>query len=369
MQGRRREFEDCSSVLLAYDFAQAADAPIPSEIKTGRVTMPSATTGFTTTSTTRIRAPTRLESPEDAKYERLESAPASPEIVSSHALTAPIAPLELSPALPSSLSRTHFFGVYDGHSGFGAAAFTRDDLPRRLALACQKEVVSTQLLRTTLQATDTALCAALRRLNRNTNFSAGTTVIVATIDEASSKLFVANVGDSRAVLSAEGKAVFATVDHKPNLPEERDLVEKLGGRVGYTDAHSRGREKFCCAPCWVCPCFSSYKRPWRVFPGGLAVSRTFGDVPRDEAAPRVVSSDPAITEIKLEPRHDFLVLACDGVWDVISNQAVVDFISQQRNVGASAADAASALCQHAYQKGSSDNISAVVVYLKPTGKR
>jgi len=214
-------------------------------------------------------------------------------------------------------------------------------------------------------ASDVALCSALRKGKMQTSFSAGTTVIVAVVDESNCKLLIANVGDSRAVLSANGKVVFSTVDHKPSLPEEKELVKQLGGRVGYTDAHSRGRERFCCAPCWVCPCFSTYKRPWRVFPGGLAVSRTFGDVPKDEAVTRAVSSEPTITEIKLDPTHDFLIMACDGVWDVVTNQAAVDFVTRQRNSGASAADTASALCQLAYLKESTDNISAVIVYFKP----
>jgi len=377
MQGQRREFEDCSSVLLPDEFAQAAGTPPPTEVKTGRVTLPSATTGVSTTTTAkvsspaRIRAPTRLES-DDYNYNRLESPPTSPEPPTADASSTTSSTTTSTAAVTASsdmglpsLAKTHFFGIYDGHSGIGAAAFVRDDLSRRLAIACQKERLSAAMVKTAMGESDAAVCVALRQLKTTATYSAGTTLVVAALEEPSNKLFIANVGDSRAVLSAGGQVVFATLDHKPHRPEEKALVEKLGGRIGYTDAHSRGNQSFCCAPCWGCPCFKSYKRPWRVFPGGLAVSRTFGDVCKNEAQARVTSAEPDVTEITLEPKHDFLILACDGVWDVVTNQAAVDFIGKQRQMGFPAETAANNLCQLAYHKGSTDNISAVVVYFSP----
>lgn len=368
MQGRRREFEDCSSVLLAEDFAQSAGNPIPTEVKSGRVTLPSATTGYATTTTAplRVRAPTRLESPDEGKYMPLdlpssEASSSSTSTATSTSSTAPVSSESGASVLPS-VNKTHFFAVYDGHSGYGAAAWVKEDLPRRLALACQQEAVSVPLLRTTILASDEALCKTIRSAKMLTSYSAGTTVIVAVVEEASRKLLIANVGDSRAIVSANGKPVFVTVDHKPGLAEERELVKTLGGRVGYSDAHSQGKERFCCVPCWGCPCFLNYRRPLRVFPGGLAVSRTFGDVPKDTSVRRAVSAEPTITEMKLEQHHEFLIMGCDGVWDVVSNQRAVDLVKRQRLQGASAEDAANALCQLAYQRGSTDNISAVVVY-------
>lgn len=67
--------------------------------------------------------------------------------------------------------------------------------------------------------------------------------------------------------------------------------------------------------------------PHRVFPGRLSVSRTFGDIeaklPKYNGNPNVVIAEPDITSFKIKNTYDFLILACDGVFDKLSNKEVI----------------------------------------------
>jgi len=130
---------------------------------------------------------------------------------------------------------------------------------------------------------------------------AGSTAVMCCI----SPMFIttANVGDSRAVLCRNGIAIDLSQDHKPTAPAELVRITKAGGWVGQT-----GRIN-----------------------GKLAVSRAIGDfaykqnrsVPREE---QVVSGTPDVRVVERRGDDEFLLIACDGVWDVISSQDAVNLV-------------------------------------------
>lgn len=136
----------------------------------------------------------------------------------------------------------------------------------------------------------------------------GTTATVAL--RMGNVLYVAHVGDSRAVLCRKGKAVQLTDDHKPNHSAERERIHKMGGRVYY-------------AGCW------------RVLTGGdgngpvvgLAVSRSLGDIDFKEPVP-LVTANPDLSKTVLQPHDSFVVVASDGLWDVLSNQEACDMVAR-----------------------------------------
>ena len=119
-------------------------------------------------------------------------------------------------------------------------------------------------------------------------------------------LFVANAGDSRAVLCRkDGVVVPLSEDHKPNLEREKKRIYSSGGYV------SSGRVNGC-----------------------LALSRGFGDFqyknngsipPKAQA----VTCDPDITVIELEKEHEFLIIACDGIWDCMSSEEACKYIQDK----------------------------------------
>uniref|UniRef100_A0A1A8KQJ2 Protein phosphatase 1G n=1 Tax=Nothobranchius kuhntae TaxID=321403 RepID=A0A1A8KQJ2_NOTKU len=132
----------------------------------------------------------------------------------------------------------------------------------------------------------------------------GTTAVVALI--RGKQLIVANAGDSRCVVSEKGKAVDMSYDHKPEDELELARIKNAGGKVTMD-----GRVN-----------------------GGLNLSRAIGDhfYKRNKSLPpeeQMISAMPDVKVLTLNEDHDFMVIACDGIWNVLSSQEVVDFISER----------------------------------------
>ena len=174
-------------------------------------------------------------------------------------------------------------------------------------------------------------------------------------------LFIANIGDSRAVLCRENgsKPTAVSQDHKPSRRDEKKRVESMGGRVGTSedDAFATSRNQYIVRLCTCASQMLGSKRPMRVFPGGLSVSRTIGDIslqkPRNSSLP-IRKCFRAYCNRRIR----ILILACDGVWDVMTNKQACTVTSK---FIADPDEAAQQLAKEAYRKGSTDNISVVVV--------
>jgi len=275
------------------------------------------------------------------------------------------------------------FAVLDGHSG----SLCVDHLVENLQGHLQK------CLRSKSSLTDESLSAAVQEACERTDKEFlqkarqmevldGSTMILALVypqveppapDSSRTpgccKLLVACVGDSRAVMCQAAsatesggatalEAVPLSEDHKPNRLDEQKRIEAKGGLVDFEGV-------------------------WRVFlPGsarfggqmiarwGLAVSRSFGDLLLKEAerfdcigvAPGgLITAEPEIRIVELEPSlHRFVVLASDGVWDVIGSQDAVSICAAQ----ATPELAAQTLLRRTYAANSDDNITALVLSWK-----
>jgi len=250
-----------------------------------------------------------------------------------------------------------FYAVFDGHGGDVSAEYCRQHVHNNLINSQEfQEGRLADAMRAALVKTEDDFCAACRRINLLT--SSGTTAITAYVQ--ADVLVVANVGDSRAVLCRSGRALDASIDHKPGRKEERTRIEALGGRVGITEEDAFRATPRPCACLWACV---SAGRPLRVFPGGLSVSRTIGDISmKYPPGSALVSSEPELFETRLTAADEFMILACDGTWDVMSSAQAVDYVRgvlQRSNHDASVA--ARALANEAFKRGSTDNISCVIV--------
>uniref|UniRef100_A0A1J3CWA1 protein-serine/threonine phosphatase n=2 Tax=Noccaea caerulescens TaxID=107243 RepID=A0A1J3CWA1_NOCCA len=225
-----------------------------------------------------------------------------------------------------------FCGIFDGHGPWGhfVAKQVRNSMP--ISLLCNWQDT---LSHTTLAETKTDLDESEQKLQRFAiwkhlylktcadvdqelehhrkidSFNSGTTAL--TLVRQGEDIYVANVGDSRAVLatvSDEGSlvAVQITVDFKPNLPQEEERIIGCNGRV------------FCLQDE---PGVHRVWQPEEETPG-LAMSRAFGDYCIKEYG---LVSVPEVTHRHISIRDQFVVLATDGVWDVISNQEAIDIVS------------------------------------------
>ncbi|KAE8682541.1 putative protein phosphatase 2C 59 [Hibiscus syriacus] len=212
------------------------------------------------------------------------------------------------------------FGVFDGHGGVGAAEYVKRHLFSNL-IKHPKFISDTKsAIADAYNHTDSEFLKSENNQNRDAGSTASTAILVG------DRLLVANVGDSRAVICRGGKAIAVSRDHKPDQSDERQRIENAGG-------------------------FVMWAGTWRVG-GVLAVSRAFGD----RHLKQYVVADPEIQE-KLDSSLEFLILASDGLWDVVSNEEAVAMVKPIHDPE----QAAKQLMREASQRGSADNITCVVV--------
>ncbi|XP_024990562.1 probable protein phosphatase 2C 76 [Cynara cardunculus var. scolymus] len=175
----------------------------------------------------------------------------------------------------------------------------------------------------TYQQTDSDFLESGKDTFRDDGSTASTAVLVG------NHLYVANVGDSRTVLSKAGKAIPLSDDHKPNRSDERKRIESAGGVVMWAGT-------------------------WRVG-GVLAMSRAFGN----RMLKQFVVAEPEIQEQELDEEFELLVLASDGLWDVVPNEDAVSLALLEEEPES----AARKLIETAFSRGSADNITCIVVRL------
>lgn len=173
---------------------------------------------------------------------------------------------------------------------------------------------------------------------------------------------IANVGDSRAVLGSwrsDGgiSATALSEDHKPTIPSERIRIETAGGFVREVEGASSLEVGAPGTELW------------------LRMSRSFGDFYLKQVEDFPPDSQPviAVPDVVIVPRTEqqaFLILACDGVWDVMTNQETVDLIAKQLyEEKRSPAESCDALLTECLRRGSNDNMSVMVIKLTHTISR
>ncbi|KAG9323876.1 hypothetical protein KVV02_003536 [Mortierella alpina] len=191
-----------------------------------------------------------------------------------------------------------FFAVYDGHGGPNVAKYSGEGLHKRIVA---DKAFSKGDHKTAIKNGFLEFDRALRFDPEYGGDSSGCTAITATITDKN-VLYVGNAGDSRAVLGSDGSAIALSYDHKPVNREEARRIVAAGGFV------ESGRVN-----------------------GNLALSRALGDFefkmnatlgPEDQ----IVTANPTVVEYNLTDEDEFLVLACDGIWDCMSSQEVVTFV-------------------------------------------
>lgn len=220
------------------------------------------------------------------------------------------------------LTNTHLFGVFDGHAGQGCAEFVVNNFPGALyrAWTCEEATPESALIHA-FEDVDMAFLESTPSKE-----TSGCTAITALIVDDT--LYVANAGDCRCVLAnTDGSAIDLSRSHVGYDPAEKVRVEARGGFISMT-----GRVQ-----------------------GRLMVTRAMGDRP----VKRYICSTPEVTTTKLTKEQDFMILASDGLWDVVSSQEAVSLVRTTVRVPDMAARR---LAMKAIELGSDDNISVIVAF-------
>jgi serine/threonine protein phosphatase PrpC len=294
------------------------------------------------------------------------------------------------------------YGIYDGHVGKRASAFVSDTLHDRIcrdpafpdgsllsllapgsadnvasgqenqeAKAAKEErpgpdgeavCVEAATTTTSIEQVTESICRAMEAgflqtdrefiedaLKAENKWKDGSTAVVVLLLD--SHIFVANVGDSEALLGKrtynksagawEESFEVLTEIHKPTVPAERARIEKEGGFI------VGGRV------------------------GGLSVSRSFGDrnmkLPIEEDGfwhGVLVDPHPHVMHRQLSSTDSFLLLGCDGVWENWSHQESVEFVFEKLDEGLNVDELTEAITRRAHTKGSQDNISATLLLFR-----
>uniref|UniRef100_A0A0E0CGX6 protein-serine/threonine phosphatase n=1 Tax=Oryza meridionalis TaxID=40149 RepID=A0A0E0CGX6_9ORYZ len=254
-------------------------------------------------------------------------------------------------------TNTSFFGVYDGHGGSAVARM--DEMLRNQAASKELteygsgneywRTAGRSWLRCAPCVQGPVYCGPLAE---------GCTACVVLI--RNTQIVVGNAGDARCVISRNGQAIALSNDHKPNFPEETQRIVAAGGSVSF----SRGSHRV---------------------NNGIAVSRAIGiaymfvggdlsykNNKKLRPEQQLLTCSPEIRADQLTDNTEFLVIACDGVWDVLANQAVVDFVRLHLNNGVELSVICESLLQEAITRDppSTDNMSVILVrFLHPEGNR
>ncbi|KAI5962198.1 MgPP2CL-1 [Candida pseudojiufengensis] len=141
-------------------------------------------------------------------------------------------------------------------------------------------------------------------------------------------LYTSNVGDSRIILCRKGKPYRLSYDHKASDSNEINRIEKSGGLILKNRVN-----------------------------GVLAVTRSLGDTYMKD----LVLGKPFTTSTKIDEDDEFLIIACDGVWDVLSDAKACKFVSQCFAKGLNTSETSKKLCQLAIDNSTMDNVTVMIV--------
>jgi serine/threonine protein phosphatase PrpC len=234
------------------------------------------------------------------------------------------------------MKNINFFSIFDGHGGKEVSAYLCKELHKYFMNQNINYPISENRVNNIFSHVQKVLKLKYNKFSYNT----GSTSLIAIQYEKnnSNYLNIINLGDSRCILCRDNFALPLTKDHKPMWPEENMRITKLGGKIYYDD-------------------------DWRIME--LSVSRSFGDI----SATPFLTHVPDLFRYKIEKNDKFIVLACDGLWDVLSNQEVVNYIlmncydlSQNKRIN-DKKNISKLLGKLAISKGSGDNITAIVIFL------
>ncbi|XP_057337208.1 protein phosphatase 1B isoform X2 [Microplitis mediator] len=235
--------------------------------------------------------------------------------------------------LEGGLSDWSYFAVFDGHAGALVSAHSAEHL---LDSIVETDEFKSEDVIKGIHSGFLRLDHKMRDLLETNKDKSGSTAVCAFISPK--HIYIANCGDSRAVLCSSGSPVFSTRDHKPVLPAEKERIQAAGGSVMVERVN-----------------------------GSLAVSRALGDYEYKNVEGRgpceqLVSPEPEIFVRDRDMENDeFLVLACDGIWDVMTNKDLCDFIYSRLLLTDDLEAVTNQVIDTCLHKGSRDNMSIVLV--------
>lgn len=232
-------------------------------------------------------------------------------------------------------AKINYYGIYDGHGG----KFVSNYLSKNIYNMFTDIRVSYPLKKEYVDKVYNKLQDNLFTKHEKDATECGSTcIIVCHFKKRKGQyLNIINTGDSRAVMCRNNIAKCLTRDHRPDWPDERWRITKLGGEI------------------------RKIGNTYRI--NDLSVSRAFGD----KESCKYITHMGDLYKYKITSKDKFMIMACDGLWDVISPQDAVNFvlsncydsdmirINHKINIARSLADLA-------IKSDSGDNVTCIVIF-------
>ena len=278
-----------------------------------------------------------------------------------------------------------YFSIFDGHGGDKCSIFLMDNLLNYIIEDKNFPIDIKSSLISSIEKAENDFNKQFENLNNDnikdyndkTDFSGSCALICLIVDN---KIYLCNVGDSRAIMSMENGSKFRplTIDHKPNNPKEYERIIKSGCKV-YIDSGENNlninnvkfinNEKE----------FDKYEFDtiYRIFPCDLSVSRTIGD-PKAKfknlgGFNNQIISTPEIFTFECNNSCDFIIMGCDGIFDMLSNNEIIDCAwyaiqntdkDRRNDINLVSLDICNMVIKNSMDKMSGDNLSVIVIGLE-----
>ncbi|KAI4882419.1 hypothetical protein NFI96_021739 [Prochilodus magdalenae] len=230
-----------------------------------------------------------------------------------------------------------YFAVFDGHAGNTVAQYCSTHLLDHIlntgAITAEEDV---EQVKRGVRDAFLGIDRHMHNLSQSEGWDRSGSTAASVIISPRNIYFI-NCGDSRTFLCRDGQVVFYTEDHKPCNPREKERIQNAGGSVTLQRVN-----------------------------GSLAVSRALGDFAFKEVEWRtqteqLVSPEPEVYELERSPQDEFLVVACDGVWDAISNEELCGFVRNRLQVCDDLREVCTQVIDLCLYKGSLDNMSIIII--------
>ena len=280
-----------------------------------------------------------------------------------------------------------YFAIFDGHGGDKCSIYLRDNLLNFILEDKNFPIDVKQSLISAIERAENEFNQQFKNLttddlnkyNEKTDFSGSCVLVCLIVDN---KIFLCNIGDSRAIMSMENGSKIRplTIDHKPNNPKEFERIIKSGCKV-YIDNDDPFRDINKVTIIQNEKEFDKYTNDvdviYRIYPCDLSVSRTIGD-PKSKfknlgGIPNQIISTPEIFIFENNNLFDFIILGCDGIFDMLKNNEIIDCAwfaiqntdkERKNDINLVSLDICNMIIKNSMDKMSGDNLSVIVIGLE-----
>ena len=279
-----------------------------------------------------------------------------------------------------------YFSIFDGHGGEECSEFLKDNYLKYLVDNKNFPYDIKQSMIEAFKDIEEEFFKLKCKDTLEESDKSGSCALVAVIFD--NKIYIANIGDSRAIMSInEGtKIKQLTVDHKPDNLIEFERAMKNGSKIYLDDNDDPDRDvskikfikdKHDLEKKKELKQHSVEDKIFRVYPSDLAVMRTVGDIKAKKKEfggnPGTIINYPDIFVIDINSNDDFIVMGCDGIFDDLSNQEIIDaawMVFKHRgkdknyDIHELSQEACDLVIKYALEKQTTDNLSCIIIGLE-----